>query len=91
MADIEIIRAHSMGLEQARVSAIAMARDLAEQYAIEYQWQGNTLVFTRQGVDGVIQVEATSIVVSVTLGFMLGIFRAGIEQSIHDHLDRLLT
>jgi len=90
MADIEIIRVHALGLEQARMSATAMVSDLAAQYAIEYQWEGDTLVFTRPGVDGVIQVEAARIVVSVTLGFMVGIFRAGIEQSIHEHLDRLI-
>jgi len=88
--DIHIIREHNLGLEQARDSATNMARDLAEQFSISTQWNANTLTFARPGVDGEIQVEAARIVIQVRLGFMVSLFRAGIEQSIHEHLDQLL-
>ena len=47
--------------------------------------------FTRAGVDGTLCVTQDRFELNAKLGFLLGVFKAGIEREIVKNLDDLLT
>ena len=90
MADILIIRTHGLSLKQAKAAAQEVADELAEDYEVESEWQGNTLNFWRTGVDGCLKVSAKQMTIEVKLGFLLAAFKSTFEQNINKRLDKLL-
>jgi putative polyhydroxyalkanoate system protein len=90
MTDILITRTHGMTLKQAKAAAQEVADELAEQYEVESEWQGNTLNFRRTGVDGCLKVSAKQMTIEVKLGFLLAAFKSTFEQNINKRLDKLL-
>ena len=90
MADIKVVRKHRLTVAQAKKIAQKTADDLASEYDLESEWQGDTLRFSRSGVDGSMAVSASQIRLDVKLGFLLSAFKAKIEQHIEHRLDELL-
>ena len=91
MADISIHRAHTLGLKGARTAADKMAEKLGEEFDLTGDWDGDTLKFTRSGVNGTLKISATTMYLEVTLGFMLKMMKGTIEPSINTHLDKALA
>ena len=91
MADISIHRAHTLGLTGARSAADKMAEKLGEEFDLTGDWDGDTLKFTRSGVNGTLKISATTMYLEVTLGFMLKMMKGTIEPSINTHLDKALA
>jgi putative polyhydroxyalkanoate system protein len=89
MTDILITRKHGMTLKQAKAAAQEVADELAEQYEVESEWQGNTLNFRRTGIDGHLKVNARQMIIEVKLGFLLAAFKSTFEQNINKRLDKL--
>lgn len=87
MASIEIQRKHSKPLKEAKKSVERVAKHIADKFDVEYDWSGNTLNFSRSGVDGHIAVSATEIHVSVNLSFMLMMIKSSVDKEIHRYLD----
>ncbi len=52
MADIDIKRAHNLGLAAARAAADKMVEHLGRKFGLEGDWNGNVLHFERPGVSG---------------------------------------
>jgi putative polyhydroxyalkanoate system protein len=77
-------------VSRAKAVAQAAADELAREYALTSQWQGDSLHFRRSGVHGRIDVSPSQIALEITLGFLLKGFRAGIEKSVGKRLDELL-
>ena len=75
MSHIDITREHSRPLKEARAAIERVAEHLAEKFDVEYGWEGNTMAFTRGGVDGHIEVSPRQVHVTATLGFLLGAIR----------------
>jgi len=90
MADIELDRTHHLGLKGAKAAADKMAAKLAEKFDLAASWDGDTLHFERPGVNGTLKISATEMHLRVTLGFMLKMMRAPIENAIHEQLDGVL-
>jgi len=90
MSDIHILRAHHMTLAAAKKAVQQVADDLAQEHDLESEWKGNTLHFSRSGVDGTIRVAASEIEIDVRLGFLLRAFRSSFERHIVTHLDEHL-
>ena len=88
MSDIDIRRSHSRPLKDARAAIERVAWHLAEKFDVEYGWDGNTMEFSRGGVDGHIAVSAKEVHVTAQLGFLLGAIKGPIEREIHQYLDR---
>ena len=88
MSDIDIRRSHSRPLKDARAAIERVAEHLAEKFDVEYGWDGNTMEFSRGGVDGHIAVSAKEVHVTAQLGFLLGAIKGPIEREIHQYLDR---
>lgn len=89
MADIEVRRAHGLGLAAARRAAEQMASDLARKFDVRASWQGDTLRFERPGVCGFVQLTPKDLRLSISLGFLLKAMQASIEKLIHQELDTL--
>jgi putative polyhydroxyalkanoate system protein len=90
MADIKVVRKHRLTMAQAKKIAQKTADDLASEYDLKSEWQGNTLRFARSGVDGSMAVSASEIRLEVKLGMLLSAFKGKIEQHIEHRLDELL-
>ncbi len=90
MADILHRRTHALGLKGAQSAANKMAEKLGEKFDLKGTWSGNTLNFSRPGVNGILVVTETDMKLEVTLGFMLKMMKGPIEQSVHEQLDNVL-
>lgn len=91
MSDIDIRRAHSLPLPQARKHAESMADALRQQFELESEWDGNILRFSRHGVNGALAVSKSDVRITAKLGFLLAFLKPQIEQNIHDNLDRIFA
>lgn len=90
MADIELKRAHHLGLKGARAAAEKMAEKLGKQFNLSGTWTGNTLHFDRPGVNGALSVSDKDMHLAVTLGFLLKAMKGPIERAVHEQLDKVL-
>jgi putative polyhydroxyalkanoate system protein len=91
MADIELKRNHDLGLKGARVAADKMADKLGEKFDLTGDWKGNTLHFSRPGVNGQLTISDHDMNLQVTLGFMLKMMKGPIEKAVHEQLDKVLA
>lgn len=82
MASIDIQHPHSKTPAQARKAVESMAKKLAERFDMDYGWDGDTLNFSRSGVDGRIALLADKLRVTANLGFLLSAMKGPIEQEI---------
>lgn len=90
MSDIKMIKYHTLPLDQAKKLVQKAADDLAGDYDLASEWDGNTLRFHRSGVEGEMQVTAAEIRLDVTLGWLLRPFKARFVESIEHNFDKLL-
>lgn len=91
MADIKMIKYHSLPMAQARALVQKAADDLASEYDLVSHWAGNALHFRRSGVQGEMNVTSSEIHLEVTLGFLLKAFKAKFVEHIEHNFDRLLA
>lgn len=91
MSDIKVVRKHRLSIPQAKKIAQKAADELAREYDLESEWNGDTLNFSRSGVDGEMAVSAGEIRIGVRLGFLLKAFRHKIQLHVESHLDALLA
>jgi putative polyhydroxyalkanoate system protein len=90
MADINIQRKHALGLAKAKQVANKVAHDLEQKYELESSWEGNTLTFSRAGVQGELSVTKDSMNCEVTLGFLFKAFKGPIQGEMEKNFDKLL-
>lgn len=91
MSNIDIHHPHSLAPGQARKAVQEVAEKLAERFGVDYDWAGDTLNFTRSGVDGHIALEPQQLHVTAKLGFLLGALKGPIEAEIRRVLDERFT
>ena len=95
MADIVIERAHQLGLAGAREVAHRWMRKAEEAYGLECRYvegaDGDQAAFTREGVDGRVEVGADRLRLEATLGFLFAAFSGQIEQRLASSLDEWLA
>ena len=82
MSRIDIRHAHSLPKAQARKAVEEVAKKLAEKFDMAYGWEGDTLNFSRSGVDGHIALEPKGLHVHAKLGFLTSMFKDPIESEI---------
>ena len=95
MPDIHIHRPHSLGLAKARKVAWAWAEQVESEFQMDCTVvegdDGDTVEFTRSGVNGTLKVAADHFDLNAKLGFLLGAFSKTIETEIEKNLDTLLS
>lgn len=82
MPAIDIQHPHSMPLPKARKAVEDVAKKLSERFDVEYGWDGDTLYFSRSGVDGRIALSPRQLHVTAQLGFLLSALKGPIETEI---------
>ena len=91
MSEIDIRRGHSLTLPKAREAAEKVARQLKQEFALQYRWEGTSLHFTRAGVDGKLMVNTSEVHLRAKLGLLLAFLKPQIERKVHEHLDDALA
>src|SRR4051812_18106911 len=91
MADIDIRRAHHLGLAGARAAAERMAEQLGRKFDLRGTWQGDVLHFERPGVTGSLAITARDLHLTVALGFLLKAMKGPIGGAIDEQLDALFA
>jgi putative polyhydroxyalkanoate system protein len=89
VADIEITRAHALGLEDARAAAERMEDHLGRKFGLKGSWKGDTLHFERPGVSGSLAITEKKLHLAIALGFMLKAMKPSIEKAVLHELDML--
>ena len=91
MSEIRMTQAHALPLAKAKAAAQAAADELASEYGLSSEWEGDTLHFRRSGVDGTMHVVADRVDLVVRLGLLLRPFRAAFEEHLRAHLAKRLA
>jgi putative polyhydroxyalkanoate system protein len=95
VADLHIVREHTLGLASARKIAFEWAEQAEEEFDMECVYtEGKTedeVGFKRSGVNGTLRVTKDRFELNAKLGFLLGAFKDKIEAEIVKNLDQLLA
>jgi putative polyhydroxyalkanoate system protein len=89
MADISITQKHKLSHKKAKAAAQKVVDQLAEEYGVSAEWEGDILNFKRSGVTGTLEVLAHEAQIDITLGFMLKAFSATIEEHVHKNMKKV--
>jgi len=87
MPKIDIERPHDLPLPEARAVVEKVAARMREKFDMAGHWEGDTLHFSRPGVNGRIAVHGDSIRVHAELGVLLSPLKSMVEQEIRRKLD----
>jgi putative polyhydroxyalkanoate system protein len=87
MSSISITRKHSKTMKEAHAAVDKVAKAISKKFTVEHEWEGDTLHFTRSGVDGHIALSKGLVKVNVKLGFLLAMLRGPVEAEIERVLD----
>ncbi|HWT15132.1 MAG TPA: polyhydroxyalkanoic acid system family protein [Patescibacteria group bacterium] len=87
MATISISRKHKKSMTEARASIDRVAKGMAKKFSVGHEWEGDTLHFSRPGVEGHIALGKGSVKVEATLGFLLMVIKSSVEDEIERYLD----
>lgn len=94
MADIHIVRAHGLGLPQARKLAFRWAEVAEKKMEMECTYEegkvSDVVSFKRPGASGELKVTKDRFELVARLGLLLGMFKGKIESEIVRNLDELL-
>ena len=82
MATISIIQKHQLSSNNARSAAQEVAKQLAEDYDIVSEWEGNVMSFKRNGVSGTLVLREKEAHLDIMLGFLLSAFAPRIEEQV---------
>ena len=95
MANVHILRNHTLGLAEARKIAFQWAEQVEKEFGMACTYdEGSTqddVVFKRSGVSGSLRVTKDKFELEAKLGFLLGAFKDRIEGEIVKNLDALLA
>lgn len=94
MATIELSRAHSLSLDDARSKAEELAKGMESKLGIQWKWDGNTIRFdapsgAAKGTKGEVRVSEKDVKVAIDLPFMLRVMKGTIEDKVKEKLDAL--
>ena len=95
MADLHIVREHTLGLAKARKIAFKWAEQVEADFSMTCSYtEGKTsdeVAFARSGVNGHLLVTKDQFELRAQLGFLVGAFKHRIEAEIVKNLDTLLA
>ena len=94
MADLHILREHTLGFSAARKIAFQWAEQAEGEFGMACTYEEGEAMdevhFTRSGVQGCLKVSQNLFELQAKLGFLLGAFKGAIEAEIVKNLDALL-
>ena len=95
MADLHILRPHTLGMAKAREIAFDWAEQVERDFDMLCTYEegraADRVCFSRSGVQGELHVTKDRFELDARLGFLLGAFKGRIEAEIVAMLDTLLA
>ncbi len=91
MTDISITHKHKLSHKKAKAAAQKVIDQLAEEYGIEAEWEGDVLHFKRSGVSGTLALSAHVAQMDVTLGFLFKAFSSTIEEKVRENMKKVFA
>ena len=91
MADITIHQHHHLSATRARAAAEKVADEMATEFDMAIDWQGNVLHFKRSGVSGTLTLLDSAAQLDITLGFMLKAFAPKIEEQVGRNMAKVFA
>ncbi len=88
MASINISHHFTMPVDALKSQLDTLATEMASKYQLQCQWKSDQcLTFKRSGANGKIIVEGNELLITMTLGFVMGAFKSVIEKDTRKFLD----
>lgn len=95
MSDIHIERNHALGIDRAREVARQWTDQAEQDYGMECRYtegpESDVATFARPGMEGRVEVAASTFTLHMTLGFLMDAFKGVIEEKVTRNLDELLA
>jgi len=95
MAELHIVREHTLGLPKARKVAFKWAEQVESEFDMVCVYEEGDSIdqvsFKRSGVQGTLDVSDDCFELRAQLGFLVGAFKHTIEAEIVKNLDTLLA
>ncbi|HJV85418.1 MAG TPA: polyhydroxyalkanoic acid system family protein [Noviherbaspirillum sp.] len=91
MADISITHAHKLTHKKAKAAAQKVAEQIAREYDMASEWEGDVLLFSRSGVSGSLTVSEEEAILEIRLGFLLKAFAPTIEEKIAAKMEKVFS
>lgn len=82
MASIDLTHRHSLPPEAARRAVEEAIGKVGRRMGVDYRWEGDTLHFQRQGVDGRIALAPGEVHVAAKLGLLFSALKGTIESEL---------
>jgi putative polyhydroxyalkanoate system protein len=82
VADICVTQTHRLPHKKARAAAQRVADQLADEYDMALEWDGDVLHFKRSGVSGKLLVLECEATLEISLDFLFKAFAPTIEQKV---------
>jgi putative polyhydroxyalkanoate system protein len=94
MATIDISKAHSLQIDDAKKKAEDLAKGMEQKLGLSWKWEGNTIHFNApngaaKGTTGTVAVTDKEVRVAVDLPFMLRVMKGTIEDKIKEKLAQI--
>lgn len=87
MSSISITRQHDKSMKEAHAAVNKVAKAISKRFSVQTEWEGDTLHFSRSGVDGHIALTKGLVRIEAKLGFLLAMLRGPVEAEIQRVLD----
>ncbi len=91
MADIRITQAHKLPHKKAKAAAQKVAEQMAEEYDMRSEWDGDVLKFKRSGVSGKLIVSEKEAHLEISLGFLFKAFASTIEEKVSAKMKKVFS
>ncbi|MBY0238893.1 MAG: polyhydroxyalkanoic acid system family protein [Burkholderiaceae bacterium] len=89
MPNVHIVQEHALTPKKAREAAEKVALKLAEEFDLEYEWEGDVLHFERSGVNGSLTLTKHKAEMLIKLGFLFGAFAPVIEAKASEKMQKI--
>ncbi len=95
MATIDISRAHTLPIDDAKKKAEELAKGMEQKFGIHWKWDGDTIRFdapsgAAKGTKGEVAVTDKAVRVAIDLPFLLKMMKGTIEEKVNEKLNTLL-
>src|SRR4051812_89786 len=95
MATIDIKRAHTLDVDEAKRRAEDFVRGMAHKLGMQWRWDGDLIRFdassgAAKGATGTLKVDPAGVRVEVTLPLVLRAIKGTIEAKMNQKLDALI-
>lgn len=91
MADIRITQAHKLTHKKAKAAAQKVADQMAKEYDMAAEWDGEVLRFKRSGVSGKLTLSEKAAHLEIALGFLFKAFAPTIEEKVTAKMKKIFS